>query len=693
MFDFASRNNSPTDSAPRLNPGEPSDWLWLKLRAASVLEFLWDLMPRSWAPGVYRRIFRASTHLRDPLRTKIRRFAAHLLARRADVERDYQAWIHLYERTDEAARRAAMAHIAHFDEQPLISIVMPVFNPPPEYLRAAIRSVQAQFYPRWELCIADDASTDPAVAALLRDLQAADPRIKIVWRERNGHISAASNAALDLATGSFVALVDHDDLLAPDALYQVAAHIADCPAADIIYSDEDHIDATGHRSSPYFKPDWDPELMLGQNLINHLGVYRRSLMQRLGGFRVGMEGSQDYDLALRAVAETTPDRIVHIPRILYHWRQLGRTRSFSESARDRCASNGRRAVQAFLETEQPGVCVQPTPSAPAWNRVIHPIPRPEPLVSVIIPTRNRADLLTRTLDGLLGRTEYPALEVLIVDNGSDEPAALTLLARLEQDGRVRVLRCPGPFNYSALNNRAVRDSTGELILLLNNDIDVINPDWLREMVSHAIRPGIGAVGAKLLYPNGTIQHGGVTVGVGGVAGHQYLHRPRDDAGYFGQLTLVRTVTAVTGACLLLRRQAYLEAGGLDDVSLPVAFNDIDLCLRLIERGYRNLWTPYAELYHYESASRGSDLVGEKAARFKREVTVMRQRWGDVLDHDPYWNPNLSLCSTDVALAFPPRQGKIRFPPPILEEAGGRFDPVSFERLGEAGATGIVMTTE
>jgi glycosyltransferase involved in cell wall biosynthesis len=665
----------------------------LKLRVGSVLEFLWDLLPQRWIPTVYRMMLQAASHLGDPWRAKIRRFAAHLLANRADVERDYQAWIHLHERSDVVARRAALAHIARFDEQPLISIVMPVFNPQPEYLRAAIRSVQAQFYPRWELCIADDASTNPAVAALLRELQAADPRIKIAWRARNGHISAASNSALDLASGAFVALVDHDDLLAPDALYQVAAHIGDCPAADIIYSDEDHIDASGRRSKPYFKPDWDPELMLGQNLVNHLGVYRRSLVARLGGFRVGMEGSQDYDLALRAVAETTPDRIVHIPRILYHWRQLGQTRSFSQAERDRCASNGRRAVQAFLEATQPGVRVQPAASVPAWNRVIYPVPWPEPLVSVIIPTRNHVNLLARTLDGVLRRTDYPALEVLVVDNGSDEPEALTFLSSLEPNDRVRVLRCPGPFNYSALNNRAVRDSAGKLILLLNNDIDVIDPGWLREMVSHAVRPGIGAVGAKLLYPKGTIQHGGVTVGVGGVAGHQYLHKPRDDPGYFGQLTLVRSVTAVTGACLLLRRQAYLEAGGLDDVSLPVAFNDIDLCLRLIERGYRNLWTPHAELYHYESASRGLDLVGEKAARFRREVNVMRQRWGDVLDNDPYWNPNLALCSTEIALAFPPRRGKIGIPPLAVEEIGGRFDPVNFERFGDVEAAGIIMTTE
>jgi GT2 family glycosyltransferase len=286
--------------------------------------------------------------------------------------------------------------------------------------------------------------------------------------------------------------------------------------------------------------------------------------------------------------------------------------------------------------------------------VIYPIPRPEPLVTIVIPSRNRADMLARAVDGLLHRTDYPALDVLIVDNGSDEPAALTLLARLRQDARVRVLPAAGPFNYSALNNRAVQEATGALILLLNNDVDVINPDWLREMVSHAIRPGIGAVGAKLLYPDGTIQHGGVTVGVGGVAGHQYLHKARGNIGYFGQLKLVRNVTAVTGACLLLRRQAYLEVGGLDETDLPVAFNDIDLCLKLVQRGYRNLWTPFAELYHAESVSRGSDRVGENAARYARDVATMRQRWGAVLDHDPYWNPNLSLDAAGISLAFPPR---------------------------------------
>jgi O-antigen biosynthesis protein len=377
-------------------------------------------------------------------------------------------------------------------------------------------------------------------------------------------------------------------------------------------------------------------------------------VERLGGFRVGMEGSQDYDLALRVLVETSPDRIVHIPRVLYHWRQDGGGRSFSESMIDQCARNGRRAVEEFLAPIVPGAIVQPSPAAPLWNRVIYPIPKPEPLVSVIIPTRNQADVLSQAVNGVLHRTDYPAIEVLIVDNESDEPSTLALLAQLGRDARGRVLRYPGPFNFSALNNHAVNEAAGELVLLLNNDVEVINSDWLREMASHAIRPGIGAVGAKLLYPNGTIQHGGITVGVGSVAGHQYVNRSGDDIGYFGHLKLVRNVTAVTGACLMLRRQAYFDAGGLDEVSLPVAFNDIDLCLKLVAQGYRNVWTPFAELYHKESVSRGSDQTGENAARYARDVATMRQRWGDLLDHDPYWNHNLSLSRVVPSLAFPPR---------------------------------------
>lgn len=619
-----------------------------------MLRSIRAIVATGWVTTARRRLVDVAARLPAPLRGRLRRIAGLMRADMRDIDRAYPAWIDRYDRIDAGTRLAMTERIANIDQPPLISVLMPTFNPAPRHLLAAIRSVQAQIYPRWELCIADDASTDQAIAPLLRAAQGADLRIRIKWRERNGHISAATNSALSLATGSFVALLDHDDLLAPNALYEVANHTADRPKTDLLYSDEDRIDEAGRRSTPYFKPDWDPDLMLGQNLVNHLGVYRRSLVERVGGFRVGMEGSQDYDLALRVLAETTPDRIVHIPRVLYHWRQGGSGPSFSELTIERCALNARRAVEEFLVTRAPGAIVQPAPATPLWNRVIYPVPKPEPLVSVIIPTRNQADVLSRAVEGVLQRTDYPSIEVLVLDNELDEPPALALLARLGSDDRVRILPYPGPFNFSAVNNHAVNEAAGELVLLLNNDVNVINSTWLREMASHAVRPGIGAVGAKLLYPDGTIQHGGITVGVGGVAGHQYLHRSGGDIGYFGHLKLVRSVTAVTGACLMLRRQAYLEVGGLDEVSLPIAFNDIDLCLKLVARGYRNVWTPYAELYHEELVSRGSDRVGENAARYARDVATMRRRWGDLLDHDPYWNHNLSLSRVVPSLAFPPR---------------------------------------
>lgn len=632
-------------------PAAPSGKRILKYAVANVLESIWRLLPARWTPAIYRLCRRLTLHLPGEFGARL---LEHLMSLRRSLEEDYPNWVQLYDQSDENARQMSSAHIANFADPPRISVIMPVFDPAPAHLRAAIDSVRTQFYPHWQLCIADDASTDPAVVALLREMEAADPRISVIYRTVNGHIAEASNSALSLATGEFVAFLDHDDLMSPPALYEVASRIVADRAVDILYSDEDHIDDTGRRSMPYFKPDWNPELMAGQNVFNHLTTYRRSLVRRIGGFRAGMEGSQDYDLALRAAAVTAPERIVHIPHVLYHWRQNSERRSYSERALDRCAENGRRAVAEYLSREFPGAQVEPAPLFPRWNRVIFPVPVPQPLVSVVIPTRNFGDLLARAVDGLLHGTNYQAMEVLIADNGSDEPETLEILNDLARDKRVRVLRCPGPFNFSALNNRMVEVANGSLVLLLNNDIEVADPDWMREMVSHAVRPRVGAVGAKLLYPDGTVQHGGVLIGMGGVAGHQYLRKPASHPGYFGQLHLTRTVSAVTGACLMVRRDLYLDIGGLDEISLKVAFNDIDFCLRLAERGYRNIWTPFAKLYHHESASRGSDRTPAKAARFEREVRYMQHRWGKALEEDPHWNPNLYMHSNEVNLAFPPR---------------------------------------
>ena len=573
------------------------------------------------------------------------------------IAQHYRSWIDAFDRLDEDDRHAIRAHIAQWSDPPLISVLMPVYNPDPRHFLEAIASVREQLYPHWELCIADDASTDPAIAAALVEACAAESRIKLVRRRENGHISAASNSALALATGGFIALLDHDDLLPPQALYEVAAVLVAHSDADIVFSDEDQIDDAGRRSTPYFKPGWNPELMLGHNLISHFAAYRSELVRRVGGFRIGLEGSQDYDLALRVLAQSKRERIHHIPAVLYHWRRNGRLHSFSETQLDRCIAAARRALRDHLDSIGVDGVVAPAPALPQSSRVIYRIPDPPPLVSVIIPTCDRALLLERCIDGILHRTDYKNLEVIVIDNDSKAPDVLALLQLLSGEPRIRVLRHAGSCNDAALNNFGVAEAQGTLVLLLNDNIDVIGPGWLREMVSHAIRPEIGAVGAKLLYPDGRVQHAGITVGAPGVAGHSFRLCDGAAPGYCGHLQLVRNVTAVTAACLMVRRATFLKVGGLNETELGAAFNDVDFCLRLAESGLLNVWTPHGELCHHEPTPRGRYDPAKTQARFEQEIAYMRRRWGDVLAADPFWNPNLSLDDLHCALAFPPRRAK------------------------------------
>ena len=568
----------------------------------------------------------------------------------------YRKWITEHDTLSAADTAAIRAHIAVLPSK-LISIVMPAYDTPARYLRAAIASVRAQLYPHWELCVVDDASPSPHVARILAEAAATDPRIRWSRSETNGHICVATNRALAMATGEWVVLMDHDDIVPPQALYELAAEIALHPDAQLVYSDEDHIDDHGRRSTPYFKADFDPDLLLGQNVVSHLGAYRRDLLMRVGGLREGYEGSQDHDLALRAMRAAGPGAVRHIPAVLYHWRHASDMGSVSQSSLERCVMASRRAVREHLAELGQKAQVLPAPLAPTFHRVKWALPDPAPLVSVIIPTRDRADLLRVCLEGLLRRTDYPALEVLIVDHESQEPETLALFAEFAGDKRVRILPIAGPFNYSRFNNHAAAQASGEVLLLLNNDLATIAPLWLREMVAQAVRPEVGAVGCKLLYRNWNLQHGGVVLGMGGVAGHCLTHGRGDNAGPFGTLALTRTVSAVTGACLAVRRAVFEQAGGLDEENLAVAFNDVDLCLRLRELGYRNVWTPFAELYHHGSATRGDDLSGENAQRFGREAQYMHSRWGDQLMRDPYWNPNLSLDNARRLLAAKPRRVK------------------------------------
>ncbi len=566
----------------------------------------------------------------------------------------YRAWCRMYDRQDEgaaAARRAAL------QRRPLISVVMAVHNTAPQWLDRAIRSVELQTYPHWELCIADDASERPETRRVLATAADRDPRIRVFTRPARGHIAAASNSALSLARGEFVALLDHDDELAPSALLEVAAVLDPHPDADIIYSDEDKIDARGRRFDPYFKSGWNPDLLLSQNAVSHLGVFRRDLVRRIGGFREGFEGSQDHDLALRASEATAPSRIHHIPRVLYHWRVIEGSTAGGASAKPYAWDAGARAIaEALKRRGEPGRVLPAVGGA--FYRVKRDLPGPAPHVSVIIPTRDRADLLRDCLEGVLDRTAYPSLDVIVIDHESREPATLALLDALRARGGT-VLPARGDFNFAAMNNEAARQARGDILVFLNNDVRIDRDDWLAELVAQAVRPEVGAVGGRLLYADGRVQHAGIVLGMGGVAGHVHRLAHPGDAGYFGRALLIQDMAAVTAACMAVRRSVFAEVGGFDAGNLPVAFNDVDICLRIRERGYRVVWTPYAELFHLESVTRGDDLTGERRARFQREADHMRRRWGPALDDDPFWNPNLTLAQTMPAPAFPPRPPRPR----------------------------------
>lgn len=643
----------------RLQPaegGEPCRLIFLGVRRLTRWQAAYRLLQREWSNRSLALLVEEGYQAlkgRGPagLRQLLFEFYRRSLSGGDPTDRvAYGHWIEQFDRLRAEDVAAISAHIARLPWKPTISVLMPVYNVEERWLRAAIESVRAQLYPYWELCIADDASTAAHIRPILEEYAHQDPRIKVVFRRQRGHISACSNEALALASGEYLALFDHDDLLAPHALYHVVAELERHPEAVLLYSDYDKVDEDGNRYDPFFKPDWNPDLILGLNLVAHLDVYRTDVVRRLGGFRLGYEGAQDYDLALRVVERTRPEDIRHIPFILYHWRAIPGSAAHSVDAKPYAYLAARRAIQDFFDRRS----IPATSVAVAghfwFHRPVFALPPEPPMVSVIIPTRDRLELLSRCIDGLR-RSRYPRKEILVVDNQSREPATHRYLDSLKRTG-VRVLPFPRPFNYSAMNNLAAETAQGEYLLLLNNDVEPLNDDWLEEMVSQALRPEVGIVGALLYYPNRTIQHAGVILGLGGIAGHVGVGAPEASPGYFGRHLLVQNVTAVTGACLLIRRQLFLAVGGLDE-ELPVAFNDIDLCLKVRGQGYRITWTPYARLIHHESATRGHEDTPEKQRRFERECLRMRRRWGDQLDRDPCYSPNLSL-SAAYTLAYPPR---------------------------------------
>ena len=536
---------------------------------------------------------------------------------------------------------------------PRISILVPVYNPKESHLRKCLDSVFNQSYGNWELCIVDDGSTLPHVRPVLEEYkEKGGDKVKVLFKDKNEHICVATNQALSMATGEFVALLDHDDELHPDALLEVVKLLNKHPEADMIYTDEDKIGFLGRHKEPYYKPDWSPEFILGQMYTCHLGVYRKSIVEEVGGFRKGFEGSQDHDLVLR-ISEIT-DRIFHIPKVLYHWRAHSGSAASSTKAKKYAYDAGLKAVKEALERR--GLKGNVEMVIPG-RYLVHLFPSGEPKVDIVIPSKDLPDILKRCIESIVEKTSYKNFRITVVDNGSKEEKTFSLYEELKRNlkDRFRVLDRDEPFNFSRLVNFGIDRSSSEIILLLNNDTELIGPNnWLEEMIGYTQKEYIGCVGAVLLYPDNTIQHAGVILGikghpkVPGVAGHAFKYLPADHPGYFDRLKVVSNYSAVTGACMMFRKKLWEEVGGFDE-ELSVAFNDIDFCLKLLRKGYRHVVLPHVRLYHYESKSRGYEDTKEKQERFTREISIMRERWAYILDNDPYYNPNLPRDREDFGL--------------------------------------------
>jgi GT2 family glycosyltransferase len=545
---------------------------------------------------------------------------------------EYQEWLETRRvKSDEIAALRTESH--SFTYQPCISIITPVFNTPVAWLTECVESVLAQAYEKWELILVDDDSKEPETLNVLRELGARDSRIVLEKDEERGGISAASNRGLAVAEGEWVGFLDHDDLLEPDALFHNVKWLQDHRDADLIYSDEDKLTEQGF-DSPIFKPDWSPDYFLSCNYICHFTLIRRDLVRKIGGFRSEFDGAQDYDLFLRVIEQT--NRIDHIPRVLYHWRRSLTSTADNIRRKPGSLETGRRALEAYLERRKESGHVTVD-----WRTHAYWIKRQlteAKKISIIISARDRVDLLARCLDSLTSKTSYAPYEIVVVDNDSQSEEARAYFSHFKH----RLLRYSGPFNFSAINNFAVEQTDSPWLLFLNNDTEVIEGDWLTMMAEHVQRLEVGAVGPRLLYPDDTVQHAGIVVGVGGIAEHAFRGLPAEAPGVCRQLQTTRNYSAVTGACLLTRREAFDEVGGFDEERLPVTFSDVDLCLKMWRAGYRVVYVPFAKLYHHESGTR-------RPAVEPLETEVMRERWPDVLEHDPYYNPNLSRERADFSL--------------------------------------------
>lgn len=533
-----------------------------------------------------------------------------------------------------------------FENGPCFSIAVPLYQTKEKYLREMIESVQAQTYTNWELCLADGSGREHSLQPVVGEYIAKDKRIKYCLLDSNEGIAGNTNEALKMADGDFVVLTDHDDLLSPEALYQCAKAVQKEPQTDVIYSDEDKVDMSGKKFfEPHFKSDYNIDLLCTMNYICHLFVVRKDVMERAGLFESCYDGAQDHDFILRCTEKA--EHIVHIPKVLYHWRCHAQSTSENPESKLYAFENGCKAVKAHYDRIGIPAEVEQGPFYGMYRT--HYLWKEQPLVSILIPNKDHAADLKKCMDSIEEKSTYRNFEFIIVENNSTEEETFAYYKEIEKRDNVRVLYYKEDFNYSRINNFGAKEANGEYVLLLNNDTEMIEPDSIKEMLDVCMRPDVGIVGAKLLYEDNTIQHAGVIIGFGGVAGHAFIGQDRDDNGYFSRIISVQNLSAVTAACLMVRRSVFDEVEGLNE-EFKVAFNDIDFCLKVRKAGYLVVYNPYAQFYHYESKSRGQEDSADKVARFQQEIGLFGERWGELLEHgDPYYNPNLTLDKADFSL--------------------------------------------
>ena len=527
-----------------------------------------------------------------------------------------------------------------FEYKPLISIVIPVYNPPIDFFKKALDSVVKQIYTNWEICIADDCSLDEEVREIIEDYRKKYSNIKVVYRTENGHISRASNSAIELVEGEYTLLFDQDDELKENALYEIVKLINQKPNADLIYSDEDKIDENNIHSAPHFKPDWCPDSLLSRNYICHVSVFKTSQLKEIGGFRTGFEGSQDHDLLLRYTEKYT--NIYHIPEILYHWRIHEYSVASTEGAKPYAYRAAQTAITEALDRRGYKADIGFLDGFVGYTVRLE-IKKTNDLVSIIIPTKDKQKYLEQCIDSIVNLSAYRNFEIILIDNNSSEKGFFKLIEKYkaQKDFKFIYVRDEKTFNFSRLMNLGRKYANGEYILLLNNDTQVISPDWMNAMMEHAQRPEIGVVGCKLLFDDDTIQHAGVVIGLGGVASHAFMGDYVDEPGYFHYKKLLNNYCALTAACIMMRKNVYDEVNGFNE-EFVVEYNDVDFCLKVVEKGYRNLYVPHVSLYHYESISRGHPhATSEGYKRHVKEVNLFRKKWMKYVDHDPCYNPNLT----------------------------------------------------